>query len=165
MTEPLAVRVRPLRPEDADALHAIRTQPGVADTTLGLPSDRVADSRGFFDALGSDDHLLVAVLDGEVVGAAGLHLRRGKQRHSASVGIMVREELQGRGIGRALLTALLDLADNWLGLTRVQLEVMAENERAIRLYERLGFEREGLKRKAVFRGGRFQDMLVMGRVR
>ena len=79
--------------------------------------------------------------------------------------MMVHDQFQGRGIGRKLLAALLDVADNYLGLVRVELEVFPDNARAIRLYEGMGFEPEGRKRKAIFRHGEHQDGLLMARVR
>jgi putative acetyltransferase len=63
------------------------------------------------------------------------------------------------------MEALLDLADNTLGLKRVELDVITDNAAAIHLYESLGFEREGIKRCALFRGGVFVDLLMMGRIR
>ena len=59
--------------------------------------------------------------------------------------------------GDALLNEILDLADHWLMLVRVELEVFSDNEGAIRLYESLGFQKEGLKRMATVRGGRYVD--------
>ena len=78
---------------------------------------------------------------------------------------MVHPDMQGMGVGSALMAALLDLADNWLMLVRLELEVFTDNERAIRLYEKLGFEREGLKRMSAVRGGRYVDEYVMARIR
>lgn len=63
------------------------------------------------------------------------------------------------------MTALLDLADCRLGLARVELEVVADNPAAVHLYESLGFEREGLKRRAFLVDGRLADLVVMGRLR
>jgi putative acetyltransferase len=64
-----------------------------------------------------------------------------------------------------LLEALLEIGDRQLGLTRLELEVMADNIGAIRLYEQCGFVVEGRKRDAVMRPGGFVDLLVMGRLR
>jgi putative acetyltransferase len=64
-----------------------------------------------------------------------------------------------------MMQAGIDLADKWLNLTRLELEVYADNEPAIRLYERFGFEREGVLRQHAFRDGRFVDAIVMGRLR
>ena len=159
------VVIRPVRAEDAEATYEIRRQASVIDFTLALPSSRVEDTRRFLEGFGPDDHALVAVVDGRVVGMAGLHLKQGKLRHSGEIGMMVHDRFQGRGIGRKLIEALLDVADNHLGLKRVELDVITDNERAIHLYESLGFEREGIKRSALFRGGVFVDLLMMGRVR
>jgi putative acetyltransferase len=163
-TPPDAV-IRPVRAEDVEAINAIRRQPGVMAFTLAIPSERIVDSQRFVDGLGPDDHLLVVELEGHVQGLAGLHVKRGKLRHSAEIGMAVHDEFQRRGLGRLLLAALLDLADNHLGLVRVELEVLADNARAIALYERFGFEHEGRKRKAVYRRGHYDDLLVMSRLR
>lgn len=67
--------------------------------------------------------------------------------------------------GDALLNEILDLADHWLMLVRVELEVFSDNEGAIRLYESLGFQKEDLKRMATVRGGRYVDEYLMARLR
>ena len=162
---PKDVQIRPVRPDDAEAVYEVRTQPSIVEFTLALPSARIDNTRRFLESFGPDDHVLVAVVDGRAVGMAGLHVKAGKQRHSGTVGIMVHDQHQGRGIGRALLAALLDLADNQLGLRRVELEVHADNPRAITLYERLGFAHEGCKRQAVLGRNGCVDVLVMGRLR
>ena len=88
-----------------------------------------------------------------------------RRRHSGGLGIMVRTDCQGQGIGTALLEAVLDLADNWLMLRRVELEVYADNQRAVRLYEKFGFEAEGRKREAAVKNGTYVDLRVMARLR
>ena len=160
-----AVQIRPVRPDDAEAVHRVRCRPSVVGYTTGLPSTRLADVRRRIEGSGADDHVFVAEVDGEVVGMAGLHVGTSKQRHVGSVGIMVSDEHQGRGIGRALMTALLELADAHLGLVRVELEVVTDNPAAVGLYESLGFEHEGVKRCAFLIDGRLADLLIMGRVR
>ena len=159
------VVIRPVRMEDAEAIHKVRRLPGVMDGTTSLPSERLADRRRFIEGFGPDDHVLVAEVEGRVVGVAGLHVGRGRRRHVGEIGMMVHDRYRGRGVGRTLLAALLALADDHLGLVRVELEVLSDNARAIRLYERFGFEHEGFKRKALFRQGEHADLLVMGRVR
>jgi L-phenylalanine/L-methionine N-acetyltransferase len=159
------VVIRPTRPEDAEGIYALRLQPSVIDGTLATPSLRFPDVRQRVESMGPDVHSFVAVVVGQVVGNAGLIVASGKMRHTASIGMMVHDRFQGQGIGRMLLEALLDIADNYLGLVRVELEVFPDNARAIRLYERMGFEHEGRKRNAVWRHGEHQDVLIMGRIR
>ena len=159
------VEIRPVRLEDADALGHIRTRPKVAEYITSYPSERVAATRKYVESWSADDHVFVAELDGIVVGMAGLHVRGGKMRHSAWLGIMVHDAFHGRGIGRTLMVELLDLADRWLGLLRVDLTVLEYNTRAIQLYEELGFVVEGKQRKATWFDGKFHDLVLMARLR
>jgi L-phenylalanine/L-methionine N-acetyltransferase len=77
----------------------------------------------------------------------------------------VHDDDQGRGLGSALMSAMLDLADNWLGLRRLQLEVWADNARAIRLYEKFGFVIEGTGRQYARRAGDLVDAHFMARLK
>jgi L-phenylalanine/L-methionine N-acetyltransferase len=77
----------------------------------------------------------------------------------------VRDDYQGKGVGTALLRELIDAADNWLGLRRIELTVYTDNERAIRLYQRFGFEAEGTHRGYALKAGVYADALVMARLR
>jgi putative acetyltransferase len=77
----------------------------------------------------------------------------------------VHDDWQGKGVGSALLAACIDLADNWLNITRLYLEVYTDNEPAIRLYEKFGFEREGTLRKDAFRNGQYVDSYIMARLK
>ncbi|HEX9100935.1 MAG TPA: GNAT family N-acetyltransferase, partial [Polyangia bacterium] len=126
--------IRAVRPDDTAAIMDIRRCKGVMRYTPAMPSDRVDQGGAYYARWGANDHVMVAELDGRVVGYAGLHLRDGKRRHSAWLGIAVHDEFAGRGAGKLLMTALLELADNWIGLVRVDLEASASNERAIAMY-------------------------------
>ncbi|MGE5553527.1 MAG: GNAT family N-acetyltransferase [Betaproteobacteria bacterium] len=133
--------------------------------TLALPSERIADNRKFLEGLGPDDHVLIVEVEGRVAGVGGLHVQTGKRRHLGVVGLAIHDDFQNQGLGRVLLRTLLDIADNYLNLRRVELETWADNARAIHLYESLGFELEGRKRQAVFRRGEYCDVLLMARIR
>ncbi len=76
----------------------------------------------------------------------------------------VRDDWQGKGVGTALMEAALDLADNWLNLTRIELRVYVDNAAAIALYEKFGFEVEGTHRRLAFRDGEYVDSYSMARV-
>ena len=154
--------IRALRPDDVAAIMDIRRQPLVMRYTPAMPSDRPVD---FLARWGTNDHMMVAELDGRVVGYAGLHVRDGKRRHSAWLGIAVHDEFHGRGCGQALMRALLELADKWIGLTRVDLESFVDNERAIAMYRRFGFVDEGRQKNAYFIDGAYGDALLMARLR
>ena len=101
-----------------------------------------------------------------MVGEAGLSgCSRPRLKHVGSLGMMVHPEFWGQGVGSALMEAMMDVADNYLMLVRVELEVFTDNQRAIRLYERFGFETEGVRRMAAVRQGRYADLQVMARLR
>jgi putative acetyltransferase len=166
---PMEFTIRPVCPEDAADLNAMRRMPGVFENILGLPSERVQKSEDFLRSMGPDQHEFAAVVQRggkvEVVGSAGLNVAANpRMRHSATFGIMVHRDFQNQGVGTAMTRAVLDLADNWLMLLRVELGVYADNERAIHLYRKFGFEEEGKRRMAVVRNGKYVDELIMARI-
>ena len=77
----------------------------------------------------------------------------------------VRDDWQGKGVGTALMQAAIDLADNWLNLKRLELEVYVDNASAIRLYEKIGFAIEGTMVDFAFRDGQYVDTHLMARLR
>jgi putative acetyltransferase len=164
-TPQMTVTIRPVRVEDAEALWRITQQEGVIETILSLPSDRLEQRRERLASLGSDEHWFVAETEGAVIGLAGLNVGKGRLRHSGYVFLFVAREYHGQGVGTRLMETLLDLADRWLLLRRVELTVVAENERAWRLYERLGFEKEGLRKLSVISQGEIKDEWLMARYR
>lgn len=157
--------IRPVRIEDAEAIWEIARQHGVIETTLSLPSDRLAQRAERLAELGPDEHWLIAEADGAVVGLAGLNVGTGRLRHSGYVFLFVAHAQQGGGVGTRLLRALLDIADNWLLLRRVELTVMVGNDRAKQLYEHLGFEVEGRRKMSVIAEGELKDEWLMARYR
>ncbi len=76
----------------------------------------------------------------------------------------VHDDFQNRGVGSALMAAMIELADNWLGLRRIELEVYADNAAAIHLYEKFGFVIEGTARDYARRPGGFVDAHHMARL-
>jgi putative acetyltransferase len=86
-------------------------------------------------------------------------------RHVGSIGMAVRDDWQGKGVGTALMEAALDLADNWLNLTRIELRVYVDNSAAVALYKNFGFEIEGTHRRLAFRNGEYVDAYSMARIR
>ncbi|MBX5476438.1 MAG: GNAT family N-acetyltransferase [Clostridia bacterium] len=159
------VIIRPVRVEDAEAIHEMRTRPRCMWGTLQIPSLTVEQVRKQIAEMPDTMHSFVAEVDGRVVGQISLHLRRGRSAHCAEIGMMVHDDYQGRGIGTRLMEAIVDLADRWLGLQRIELEVYPDNEPAVRLYRRFGFVEEGRRRAAAWRDGAFTDTLIMGRLR
>ena len=107
----------------------------------------------------------VAVLAGRTIGFAGLYVMGEGLEHSGWILIGVREAFQARGIGARLLKTLIGAATVIFALRRVQLTVFGDNEPAIKLYRRFGFEIEGRHRDFIRRGEGFVDGFTMARLR
>lgn len=157
--------IRAVEPEDFAALRDIYAQPVAMHGTLQMPFPSAETWRERVARQNDQRHFLVACVGGRPVGNIGLMVEANpRRRHAASIGMGVHDDYAGRGIGRALLSAALDVADNWLNLTRIELSVYTDNERAIRLYHRAGFEVEGTLRNFAFRNGVLVDALTMARL-
>jgi RimJ/RimL family protein N-acetyltransferase len=166
---PPLLTIRPATPADAAACieHATRVieefpdnltfAPGEFDYTLEQEEKILAEAATADNAV-----FLLAVVDDQIVGllnyAGG---KRRAQRHAVVLGISVRRAFCGRGIGTALLRAAIDHAKAGGVVKRIELAVYAHNERAIHVYEKLGFVHEGRRRNAAFKNGRYLDDLVM----
>jgi putative acetyltransferase len=160
------ITIRATEPQDVQAIHDILRCPRVAANTLQLPWRPLEYTRERFGGSKPDVYSFVAIVDGRVVGNAGLLIEQGPRRRDvAEVGMSVHDDFQGRGIGSALMATLIDLADNWLGLRRLELEVWTDNAPAIHLYEKFGFVVEGTARQYARRAGDLVDAHHMARIR
>jgi putative acetyltransferase len=159
--------IRRALPTDYEAFASSLGDPLVYPGTLQLPYPSPEMWRKRLAEMPDTDILLVATSNGEVVGHAGLHSVGKSQRraHAMMLGITVSAEWQGKGIGRMLMKALLDVADGWLNIFRIELSVFTDNERAIALYREFGFEIEGTHRAYALRDGRYVDGYSMARIR
>jgi putative acetyltransferase len=162
----MEITIRKAEPADAEAILKCYTAPRVVRNTLQLSYRSLESVRELLTKSGEGDHILVAVVDGEVVGVIGLHTSsRPRVNHRGEIGMMVRDDWQGKGVGAAIMRAVIDLADKWLNLTRIELTVFTDNESAIALYRKFGFEIEGTLRKYAFCDGKFVDAYAMARVK
>ncbi len=161
------ITIRHAEPGDAEAVAKIFSGPKAIWGTLQIPYPSVEMWRKRFAEPLEGLYSLVACVDGEVVGNLGLHTfpNRPRRRHAAGIGMAVRDDWQGKGVGTALMQAAVDLADKWLNLSRLELEVYTDNEPAIRLYKKFGFQIEGTGVRADFRDGKFADIYMMARLR
>jgi putative acetyltransferase len=167
MPDNMEIQVRHAEPGDYEAIHRIYIQPKVVWGTLQLPFRSAEVRRQQLVQPQEGTFILVACVEGEVVGHLSLRAssHSPRRRHAGSIGMGVHDEWQGKGVGTALMEALIELADRWLNLTRLELTVWTDNEPAIRLYRKFGFETEGTLRGYAFRDGRFVDVYSMARVR
>lgn len=161
------VAIRRALVDDAEALCATFAAPQAMAGTLQLPMPSVEMWRKRIAEQAAEDYFLVAEVKGEVIGNLGLQAasRSPRRRHAAFIGMSVRDDWHGRGVGTALMAAAIDIADNWLDYRRIELTVYTDNAPALALYRRFGFEIEGTHRNYAFRNGVYVDAYAMARLR
>ena len=103
-------------------------------------------------------------VDGEVIGEAGLH-NIDHFRRLCDVGITLGRDHWGKGYGQDTVKTLVDYAFIHLNMNRVQLECLADDERAVGAYKRAAFVEEGRLRRQAWVNGSYQDVMVMGILR
>ncbi|WP_448110957.1 GNAT family N-acetyltransferase [Pseudomonas lini] len=149
-----------------EGITALYNDPAVARQVLQMPFQSTEVWRQRLMTDNERAVKLVALHQGSVIGNIGLEqFSRIRRSHAGNLGMGVAVAWQGKGVGSKLLAAALDVADNWMNLHRVELTVYADNEAAIGLYKKFGFETEGLFRDYAVRDGRLVDTLSMARLR
>lgn len=163
----MEIVIRRAEPDDFEGMWRTFQDESVYSGTLQVPfPSREAWRKRLAEPV-EGDYQLVACVDGQVVGHAGLHSagKSPRRAHAMWLGIGVREDYQGKGVGSALMSALLALVDGWLNVFRIELTVFTDNARAIALYEKFGFVMEGTHRAYGLRAGRYVDVHSMARVK
>ena len=163
------IKIRHLEKADAPALRDIYHYTSVTENTSQLPYLNSETIDGFFER--PNCYNLVAELasdedETKVLGHVSMMTsHKMRMKHAGVLMIAVHPDAHGKGIGKALLAEMLNQADNWLNLVRVELEVHADNEVAIALYRAFGFDIEGEKRFSIFKEGKLSSLLLMARIR
>ena len=134
-------QVRPLRRDDEKGFHEFFS--AVPEKERMFIKHRVTDSeviRDWCENIDLHRNLpLLAQIDGKIVGDATLHQQLGGwKRHIGRVSVLVLPKYRGRGLARALVTEVVELARN-LGLEKVEAEFIGEQEAAIKMFAMLGF--------------------------
>ncbi|MGZ5042941.1 MAG: GNAT family N-acetyltransferase [Usitatibacter sp.] len=161
------IAIRRAEPDDHEALWRIYQETRAYAGTLQLPYPSREMWRKRLLELPESDYLLVACADGQIVGSSGLHAsgKSPRRAHAMMLGLGVAEAWHGKGVGSRLVAAMTGLADDWLNVIRLELTVFTDNERAIALYRKFGFEIEGTHRAYALRAGEYVDSHSMARLR
>ncbi len=163
----MKVEIRHAEPDDYRAIQQLYTQPKAIEGTLQIPFPSAELWKKRLAEKPENHYVLVACVDGKIVGSLGLTSvsRSPRRRHAAGIGMAVHDEWHGRGIGTALVEAAIELAEKWLNVSRLELTVFTDNEPAVKLYEKFGFKKEGTHEKYAFRDGEYVDTISMARIR
>jgi GNAT superfamily N-acetyltransferase len=159
--------IRSLGPDDATAYFAMRLRcmHDAAAQFRSAPEDVEREGLAHWQSrLESNDERIVGVFDGDtLIGIGGIARDwRVKLRHKALLfGMFVAPEAVGRGVGRAIVDALIAHAHGFVA--SLHLTLMADNDRALALYERAGFTVYGCEPQSVMQPGGPGDELLMWR--
>lgn len=162
----MQVTIRHALPEDLDAVHEIMLCDSTIRGTMRLPhQSRSHTAKRLEPEEGT--YKFVALLGGEILGYSELltYPHSPRHRHVAEIDfVVVHERGHGKGIGKAMMQNMVDLADNWLNIKRLHLTVWTTNLNAIQLYKIFDFVEEGVMPKYAFTDGVYTDGLLMGRI-
>ncbi len=158
------VEIVPLAPESFEEIwhvfNAVASERRYLATTQALPFDQVEPF--YRHVVESKLIYLVAKLDGRAVGWCDVRPTFGQARaHVGLLGMGLLPEARHRGIGRLLITRAIDVSRK-RGLGRIELSVRSDNANAMALYKSVGFEEDGLLRKAFLIDGEYFDLHTMG---
>lgn len=158
-----SVRIEPIAPAHIDSFHrALDTVAREKKYLSMLEATPLPQTREFvMGMIAKGNPQFVAVIGDEVVGWCDISRHYfPSHAHRGNLGMGILPAYRGRGLGRMLIETTLRAAQE-IGFIRVELDVYEDNSRAIALYEKMGFVREGIIRRAARIDGRFIDAIGM----
>lgn len=159
------MKIRHSEPADIPAIKALYAEPSCYAGTLQQPfaSEQLWQQR--LKEPVPNFVSLVAVENETLLGQLGMEIfTNPRRKHVANIGMAVSEKQRGKGVGKALLLAAIDMAEKWQAVTRIELEVYTDNPAAIQLYQNCGFITEGTAKNYAFRNGEYVDVHLMARI-
>lgn len=161
------VRLRAREPEDEPLLYAWFNDLDVTEfLSIRYPLSHqqekdfilAASSTGYHNA----SFGVETIAEGKLIGGAGLH-KANPENRSAELGIAIGDKAyRDGGYGTDTMRVLCRFGFEMMNLHRIELEVFAANERARHVYLKVGFREEARRRQAIYKYGRYHDLIVMG---
>lgn len=169
MFESPRIILRKMTVDDAETYHTWRNDIEVMQSTSpSLDLYLMEETKDFVHhvILGSSTSKSYMIMDKESaakpIGVVALVHIDWKNRNAECIIDIGEKSNWGKGYGAEAMTLLLDYAFLEMNLHRVSLRVFSFNDKAVKLYEKLGFQHEGTARQSLFRGGAWHDIIHMG---
>lgn len=166
MFENKIIKLRKLSTNDYSTYHNWRNDIEVMKTTSPqLDIYTLEETEQFISVIASQANAKGYMIEhkesGQTVGIVSLINIDYKNRSAECILDIGARDMWGKGIGTSAMSLILGFAFYELNLHRVYLQVFSFNERAIKLYEKMGFTHDGKFREAIYRDGRWHDTVVM----
>lgn len=169
--EAVAITIRTALPSDAAGVldHIRQTSLETGFMTVGAEGPGITpeeEKRHLENIDESENNFLLLALDDEII--IGMASIKGsaspKIKHIGELGISILKEYWGMGLGTLLVKDLIEWAESSQVIKRLELTVQKRNERAIHVYEKLGFEQEAIMKRGVKDDGVYRDVCLMSRL-
>lgn len=155
----MEIKLRKLNKEDAKVFFEWANNPDLIKYVGPCLSVSAEDE---YKRISEKKNRLVLVIEAEGKAIGYIYLDIDEKNKKAEFSIAIGEkDCRGKGYGREAAQKALQYAFNELNLNKLFLKVLTFNDPAIRLYERMGFKKEGLLRQDVFLDGEFEDFIIM----
>lgn len=162
------IKLRKMTMEDVERYHSWRNDVDVMmSTNPSLDLYTLPETKAFVEGVilnsnSSKSYIIQDKANEKAIGIMSLINMDQKNRNAECIIDIGEKDYWGKGIGKEALKLLLDYAFLEMNLHRVSLRVFSFNEGAIHLYNKMGFKQEGVSRQALFRNGKWHDIIHMG---
>ncbi|AFS77521.1 acetyltransferase, GNAT family [Gottschalkia acidurici 9a] len=166
MFENKIIKLRRLSPNDYTTYHNWRNDTEVMQSTSPqLEIYTLEETEQYISTIASQPNAKGYIIEykktEQSVGIVSLINIDYKNRSAECIIDIGEKDMWGKGIGTSAISLILEFAFNELNLHRIYLQVFSFNERAIKLYEKIGFVHEGRLRQALYRAGNWHDIIIM----
>lgn len=157
------IDLKTIEEEDLEFLRDTINNPDVRKFLTVKTPKNLEQERDFFEnVVSSDENVNLAIsVDGEITGIISLN-EDDKEDRVAEIGLWINPDYHGNGYGTEAAELITDYGFNELNYHKIFAKAYETNEASKRIWEKLGFEREGVLRSHVFRRGSFEDTMIYG---
>ncbi len=160
------VVLRAIEETDCEMLRQMTNDPFLESRIVGwsFPVSKAKQDEWFHQYANGFDHVRYVIDTSEygAIGLTGLRDIDWKNREATGYGIRIaRRDLHGKGFGTDAYMTLLRYAFEELNLNRVNDSALSDNQASLRMMQKVGYKIEGTKRQAVYKGGKYHDVIFL----
>ncbi|MEB2264900.1 MULTISPECIES: GNAT family N-acetyltransferase [Priestia] len=165
----IGVSIREAAPKDAEKMIAFYNRVGGESDFLSFGEGEfltpLSEYELFLASVKQEQNALIVVAEKEekIISIASITSSQNpRNKHVGTLGIVVEKSYSGLGLGRQLMIELIEWARTHKQTKKIELVTREDNQRAISLYRKLGFQPEGLKEKDTYINGVYYNTMLMG---